>query len=115
MRSELLVVVEDESMSMTQILVQFAPLLAGKEAPPVDSIYDFQLEVWSTPLKCVHKNVSGTVQLRNDDGGLHIVLDRGCHTNTVAPGIYISRLFPGMRRHVEECDTPAMPVTYTVR
>ena len=112
---ELATVVEQESVSVIQILVQFAPLLTGTQAPPADTIFDFELQVWSNPMNCLHKNVSGTVQLRCDDGGMHIVLESGCHTKTVAPGIYFSRLIQDMRRWVEPRDKPTMPVTYTVR
>ena len=115
MRVELLTVVEDEQMSVTQVLAQFVQLLTGEQAPPPDTIYDFELEIWAHPLKRLVDKVSGAVQLRRDDGGLHIVLDSGCHTNTVAPGIYLSRLFQGSRRHVQAQDKPTMPVTYTAR
>lgn len=116
-RLELLVVVEDEQMSMTQILAQFVPLLTGQQAPPADQMYNFELQVWSNPINCLHRNVLGTVQLLREDGGMHIVLDSGCHTNTVAPGIYISRFIQGVRKCVEERDGPStsMPVTYIVR
>ena len=112
---EVATVVEKESVSITQILVQFCTLLTGAEAPPPDTIFCFELQIWSNPMNCVHDKVSGTVQLRRDTGGMHIVLESGCHTDTVAPGIYLSRLFQYMRRCVEPRDKPAMPVTYTVR